>query len=424
MGIAIKGAQVILPGGEMRCTDVYVEGDSIVSVGEIPEGFAEDTTINGAGKLLTAGFINAHTHVYMTALRNRADDLNFMTWLFDTVMPLENRLTDEDAYWSVQLGVMEMLLSGTTSMIDMNMFGRATAKALHDAGFRGAVSRSVVTPDDMNNDIRMRECEDVISEFSHSPVLTFMMAPHAPYTCSEEYLRRVAEKAEELGVFLHTHLSESRDEQKKIFNQYGCTPAELYDRCGILTERTLCAHCVYLSEKEIELFAQRGVSVAHNPASNMKLGNGFAPVELMLEKGVNVALGTDGCCSNNNQSMLREMALAALIHKGTAESATAVTAEKVFDMATLNGARAMGMAGILGEIKPGMKADLSLFDLSYPGFYPLGDPKAAFCYASAGLRAETVLVNGRILLDKGEFTSIDAERVRYEIEALDRRLGR
>lgn len=426
MKTLIKGAAAILPGDLFRETDVYIDGDHIISVGEAPPDFEADRVINGEGRLLSPGFINAHTHIYMTALRNRADDLNFMTWLFDKVVPMENKLTDEDAYWSIQLGAMEALLSGTTCILDMHMFPVTTAGSLHDSGLRAVVSRGLQggAEDMESGEKRFAQAEEEMRAYAESPTISFMLAPHAPYTCDDVYLRRVAEKARELGVGIHTHLSESLDEQEKIMARYGRTPAELYDSCGILTDKTVCAHCVYLSESDMELLAERGASVAHNPASNMKLGNGFAPVGRMLEKGINVALGTDGCSSNNNQSMLREMSLAALIHKGTAREATAVPAKRVFDMATVNGAKALGFGGLLGTIEPGMKADLSLFDLDYPGFYPLGEPKAALCYASAGLRAETVLVNGRVLLDGGEFTTIDRDKVKYHMDALVKRLGR
>lgn len=424
MKIIIKNALTILPGNEYKTTDVCIDGDTICAIGAAPADFAAERVIDGTDKLLSPGFVNAHTHIYMTALRNRADDLNFMTWLFEKVVPMENKLTDEDAYWSIQLGCMEMLLSGTTSLLDMHMFPVTTARALADAGIRAAVSRGLQGDEDSMEAGRARfvQVETEINEYGHIPTLSFMLAPHAPYTCGEAYLRLVAERAEQLGVGIHTHLSESRDEQEKCFARYGCTPAELYDRCGILTENTVCAHCVYLSDSDMSLLAKRGTSVAHNPASNMKLGNGFAPVPRMLELGVNVAIGTDGCCSNNNQNMLREMQLVSLIHKGTAEEATAMPASKVFDMATTNGAKALGLGEITGEIRVGKRADLSLFDLNEPGFFPIGDPKAALCYSSAGLKADTVLVNGKILLDKGEFTTIDADKVRFKIKAVSARL--
>ncbi len=426
MKIAIENALAILPDDVCETATVYIDGDSICAVGQKPEGFAAEKTIDGRDKLLSPGFINAHTHVYMTGMRNRADDLGFMAWLFENVMPMEETLTDEDAYWSIQLGVMEMLLSGTTCLNDMHIFPLTTAKALADCGFRAVVSRGLVGDEEnwQGGLDRLKVAEEEISEYKNIPTLDFMLAPHAPYTCDEAFLRLVAERASELGVGIHTHLSESQDEQNKAFAKYGCSPAELYDRCGILTEKTVCAHCVYLSDSDIALLAKRGASVAHNPASNMKLGNGFAPLQRMLDGGVNVAIGTDGCCSNNNQSMLREMQLAVLIHKGTEKDATAIPAKDVFKMATIGGARALGLGGKTGEIRVGMKADLSLFPLTDPGFFPLVEPKAALCYSSSGLRAETVLVNGKVLLENGEFLTIDTEKVRYYVERLTKRLGR
>lgn len=425
MKTVIKNALTILPEG-YKTTDVYIDGDSICAIGNEPQNFAADHVIDAADKLLVPGFVNAHTHIYMTSMRNRADDLNFMTWLFDTVVPMENMLTPEDAYWGIQLGCMEMLESGVTSILDMHMFPMATAKALADAGMRAVVSRGLQGGRDSKEagEERIAQAVAEMEAYRSVPTLGFMLAPHAPYTCDDYYLTRVAEKATELGVGINTHLSESMDEQKTIKERYGITPAELYDKCGILRDNTVCAHCVYLSESDMDLLAERGSSVAHNPASNMKLGNGFAPVPLMLEHGVNVCLGTDGCCSNNNQSMLREMGIAALIHKGTSREATTVTAAQVFDMATVNGAKALGLGDKTGEIAVGKRADLSLFDLNSSGFFPLGDPKSALCYANAGLKAETVLVNGEILLDKGEFKTIDAERVRYEIKQLQQRLDK
>lgn len=424
MDILIQNALTILPEDEIKVCSVYIRNGLIAAIDEKPQGFLEEKVIDGSGRLLVPGFVNAHTHIYMSCLRNRADDLGFMPWLFDNVIPLENKLSHDDAYWGIQLGCMEMLMGGITSILDMHMFPQTTPRALADAGLRAVVTRGLQGGRDNveGGELRIKQALDEKHEFENVPTLSFMLAPHAPYTCDDEYLKHIAKLAKELKMGIHVHLSESEDEQKTIRERYGCTPAELCEDCGILTESTICAHCVYLSEGDIELLSKRGTSVAHNPASNMKLGNGFAPVESMLNHGVNVALGTDGCCSNNNQSILREMQLAALIHKGTACSPTAVSAKKVFDMATVNGARALGLQGVVGEIKPGMAADLSIFNLDYPGFFPLGEPKAALCYASSGLQAETVLVNGRVLLEKGEYKTIDADRVKFEINALSKRL--
>ncbi len=312
MSILIKGALAILPE-ESRVCDVYIDGDTIAAIDEAPSGFVPERVIDGAGRLLSPGFINAHTHTYMTAMRNRADDLNFMTWLFDRVLPMEDKLTEEDGYWGVLLGCMEMLLSGTTAFLDMDIFAGATARALSDCGFRGVVCKGLQDIDGESAGLRRVElAAREMEEYKGIPNIGFMLAPHAVYTCSENYLRIVSEKARELNVGIHTHLSESQDEQDKTYKQYGVSPAAVYERAGVLGKSTVCAHCVYLSDADIDLLAHSGTSVAHNPASNMKLGNGFAPISRMLERGVNVALGTDGCCSNNNQNMLGEMQIAAL----------------------------------------------------------------------------------------------------------------
>lgn len=425
MNILIKNACTILPDGYDENGLVAIRNGEIAAVGTVPADFRADKTIDAKGKLLTPGFVNAHTHVHMTALRNRADDLPFTAWLFENVMPMEETLTTQEAYWSVQLAIMELLRSGATCFLDMHMFPGTLGRATVDAGMRAVLSRGLTggADDPEGGARRIREAKQDIERFKGEDLLTFMVGPHAPYTCDEAYLKQVAELADELGVGIHTHLSESEDEQKTVRERYGCTPAEFYDRCGILRQNTVCAHCVQINDSDMALLAERGVSVAHNAASNMKLGNGFADVPALMAHGVNVCLGTDSAASNNSLSMLREMELVSLIHKGTHRDATSVSASEVFDMATKNGAKALCLAGKVGEIKPGMRADLALFDMSSIGFFPVGNPKAALCYSSAGLCADTVLVNGRVLLERGEYKTIDAERVKFEIEKLDRRLS-
>ena len=424
MNTLIKNALAILPEGISENCTLCIRDERIVAINSIPGDFTPEKTIDAAGKLLIPGLINSHTHVHMTALRNRADDLGFMTWLFDKVVPMEDKLTEEDAYWSIQLAFMEMLRSGVTSFLDMHMFPDTVASATVDAGMRGVLSRGLqkFDNDPEGGKRRIAQAMADVERYKGVSTLSFMLAPHAPYTCGEDYLQEIADLARKKDLAINTHLSESQEEQDQIMLRHGLTPAEYYDRCGILTERTVCAHCVYLSESDMVLLGERGTSVAHNAASNMKLGNGIAPVPAMLGHGINVCLGSDSTASNNNQSILREMQLVSLIHKGVRRDPTTITAQQVFDMATKNGAKALGISDKAGEIAVGKCADLALFDLKSPGLFPLGEPKAALCYGSAGLVADTVLVNGKVLLENGEFTTIDTERVYFQLEALAKRL--
>lgn len=424
--ILLKNVSAILPadgGAAAKNCSVAVENGKIAAILPADTDAAAARVIDGTDKLLTPGLVNAHTHVYMTGMRCYADDLKFDDWLFGRVMPKEDAMTPEDAYWFNLLGCMEMLSGGVTAYLDMHMFPGMSARAALESGMRAVLSRGLAGGgDDAEGGARrLREAKAEMAEFEHEKRLGFMLAPHAPYTCSEDYLREIAEAARELNVGIHTHLSESAGEVAGVYEQHGCSPIEYFDRLGLLTDRTVAAHCVHLSEKDIDLLASRGVYVASNPASNMKLANGFAPVPEMLEKGVKICLGTDSTASNNSLSILREMSLVSLIHKGRSCDEQSVTAQETFRMATKTGSEALGLHG--GEIAVGRNADLVLFDLKQPGLTPLGDAVAALCYASQGLRADTVLVDGKVVLEGGTFSGIDAERVYFEVQKACKRLG-
>ena len=420
MNILISDILAMLPGGAETCS-VYVSGGVIASVSKAPDGFLADKTINGSGKMLIPGFVNAHTHAAMTLLRNCADDLLFNDWLFGRIFPLEEKLTGDDVYWGVQLAVMEMLRSGTTAFIDMYYFTDYYIRAIEQSGIRCAYSRGM-TGDSPAAESKLREALDEIDRFSGKDNITFMLAPHAPYTCDEGFQREVAAEAKRLNLPIHTHLSESLTEIDTIRERCGCTPTELCDRTGLLTDTTVAAHCVHLTDGDIKILAGRGVTVATNPVSNLKLANGVAPVPKLLKAGVKVALGTDGAASNNSLNMFRELSMLTLIHKGVGHDALAVTAREGFRIATLGGAAALGYGG-LGEIKPGNIADLAIIDLDRPNMQPLNNPAAALAYSANGSEVETVMVGGRVLMENREFLTIDSKRVIYEAEKVCERIG-
>ena len=415
--------------------DVYIDGNRIVGVGQEPEGFQPDRVLAAADKLVIPGLINSHTHNYMTLFRNSADDVPFEEWLFQRVMPREDRMTPEDAYWGALLGIMEMLRTGTTCFNDMQMHIHQTAQAAADSGIRAVIGRGLSgttaaagsgeTGDaaDAGGSRRLREAIQELERWQDHPRLRFTIAPHAPYSCDAGYLRRAAVVAEKRGLRLHIHLSESVSEVENLRKETGLSPIAYAEKLGLFRVPAIVAHCAQVDAADIRILAENHVSVATNPASNMKLGNGFAPVPEMLAAGVNVCLGTDGAASNNSLNLFREMGLVTLIHKGNTRTATAVSAEDALDMCTIRGARALGLEEELGGIEEGKKADLAILNLREPQLMPWNNKVSALCYSANGSEVETVLVDGEILLENREFKTIDAERVYFEAQRRAERLG-
>ena len=408
-----------------RKADVCIAGGKIAGIGSVPEGFVAARRIDGTGKLLIPGFINGHTHVPMTILRNTADDLKFHDWLFGRILPLEEQLLPADCYWGTQLGLMEMLRTGTTCFLDMYFHIGEMVQAISDAGARAVLSRGLMggASDQIGGETRLREAREEIVRFSGKGNIRFMLAPHAAYTCDPDYQREVAETAKELGVGIHTHISESVQEVADIRAEYGKSPVALMAETGLLTNRTVAAHCVHLSEADIGIFAAYGVHVAHNPVSNLKLANGVAPIPALRKAGVNVCLGTDGTASNNALNMFGEIKQASLLHKGISGDPQAVSASEALEFATVNGARALGLDGLVGKIAVGYEADLALLGLAHPNMQPQNDQVSALAYAASGHEVEMTMVKGEILYENGSFPTIDSGRVYHEVEQVCKRIG-
>ncbi len=427
MKLWIQNGWALLPGEngpEAKQADLYIDGDRIVGVGQAPEGFQPDRTLAAADKLVIPGLINCHTHNYMTLFRNSADDVPFEEWLFRRVMPREDRMTPEDAYWGAMLGIMEMLRTGTTCFNDMQMHIYQTTQAAVDSGIRAFIGRGLSgTATDEGGARRLREAIQEMERWQHHPRLRFTIAPHAPYSCDGAYLQQAAEEAEKRGLRLHIHLSESVSEVENLKKETGLSPIAYAEKLGLFQVPAIVAHCVQVDEKDIEILAENQVSVATNPASNMKLGNGFAPVPEMLAAGVNVCLGTDGASSNNSLNLFREMGLVTLIHKGNTRTATAVSAGEALEMCTTRAAKALGMERELGSIAVGKKADLAILNLQEPQLMPWNNLVSALCYSASGYEVETVLVDGEVVLENREFRHIDAERVYFEAAQRAKRLG-
>lgn len=425
MGIVLKDILAVLPeGNESRIekTSVYIDGDKIVGIGTEPASFKADKVIDGKNRLAIPGLINCHTHSYMAFMRNIADDLSFMDWLFGRIDPIEQKMTDEDTYWGACLAIIEMMKSGTTCFNDMMMNIKQTTRAIKESGMRAVMCRGLVgTAEDDGGRIdqtyeEMEFCRDCDR-------ITFKFGPHAPYTCSEDYFRRVSDEAKKAGIGIHVHLSESVSEIEGCRKDHGCSPIEMADRNGLFDVPCIAAHCVQVDDKDMDILAKKGVSVVSNPASNMKLGNGFAPIPEMMEKGINVCLGTDGAASNNSLNMFHEMSLMALIHKGTHKTPQCVGAQEVLKMATINGAKALGLSEVTGSIEIGKKADIAILDLNNPSLMPNNNLIAGLCYSANGSEVDTVIIDGKITMEGRKILTMDEELVYSKVNAIIERMG-
>lgn len=427
MGIVLKNILALLPEDDMdviRETDIYIEGSKIVSVGKRPEGFSEDRVIDGKDRLAIPGLVNCHTHSYMSFMRNVADDLSFMDWLFGTIDPIEQQMTDEDTYWGACLAIIEMMKSGTTCFNDMQMNIHQTTRAVKESGMRAVISRGLVgSGNDEAGRMRLNQAYEERDAAADCDRLTFMLGPHAPYTCDDGFMRIVSEEAKKNNMRIHVHLSESESEIEQIKEKYHCTPIEMAEKNGLFDVPAVAAHCVQITESDMDILRKKNVSVVTNPASNMKLGNGFAPVPEMLEKGINVCIGTDGAASNNSLNLFHEMSLLALIHKGVAKTPQCISAKETIRIATINGAKALGLEKEIGSIEEGKKADIAILNLNTPSLTPRNNLIAGLSYSANGSEVETVIIDGKITMEERKILTMDEELVYKKINEIIVRMG-
>lgn len=422
MKIKISGAETLLFDGKKPYTkkcDIYITDKIISGVDKMPEGFSADKTIDGTNRLVIPGLVNAHTHAYMSFFRNIADDLEFNDWLFGRILPLEDKLNSEDIYWGTLLGALEMTATGTTSYVDMTIDMEGSVRGALDSGLRASVSRGLVG-EGANEGGAVRLSENLRYLSSQTDRLSVILGPHAPYSCDPEYLKIVTAAAKEHSLPMTIHLSESLKEVDDIKKAYGCSPIELMDKTGVFDVPVIAAHCVQLSDSDIEILARRGVTVATNPISNAKLANGFAPLVKLNDTGVNIAIGTDSAASNNTLNMFSDINFASLVHKGTGHNPLAISASEAIYFATAGGAAATGKK--VGRIEEGYLADIAILNTDLPQFCPKNDYIAALCYSANGSETETVICGGEILMENKEYKKLDKERIFFECEKIIERI--
>ena len=419
MKTLLKNAMIYTPEGAAEGY-LAVEGKTISYIGaERPAG-EFDREKDMAGKLLLPGLINGHTHTPMTLLRGVGTDLPLQKWLFDTVFPIEGRLTQDNIRVGAQLALLEMLSSGTTGFSDMYFYPDCAAEAVAQSGIKANLCQHVqsFSPDDRYAANQQAKRADELRRTFHGAADGRILVDaclHAEYTnFSEDVVRGVADFAKEYGLHMHVHLSETKSEHQECMARHGgLTPAAWFERMGVFDVPCAAAHCVWVSEEDMEIFRRRGVTVVHNPTSNMKLGSGFAPVPAMMEKGINVTLGTDGTASNNNLNMPEELHLASVIHKGCRGDAAVLPAKAVMEMATVNGARQQGRDDT-GVLAVGKRADLIAIDLDKPHLTPCLDAAGLVAYSAQGSDVCMTMVDGAVLYENGEFLTLDREKILFE----------
>lgn len=407
--IPVAPEGVVLADHAVAVTDGKIA--AILPRNELRKRFRASRTVALPGEVLLPGLVNLHTHAAMTLLRGYADDLPLMRWLQERIWPAEARHADaEFVEAGTLLAAAEMLRGGVTCFNDMYFYPTAAAKSAIRAGMRAVLGMVVIEfPTAYAED-----AEDYLAKglaardaLANNPLIDFCFAPHAPYTVSDRSFERIAALAAQLDCPIHVHVHETRQEIEESERQHGCRPIARFERLGLLSPRLIAVHAVHLSHSEIDLFARRGVHVAHCPTSNLKLAAGIAPMASLESRGINFGLGTDGAASNNRLDIFHEMRHAALLAKGASGDATALTAHRVLAAATLGGARALGIDGRIGSLNPGKAADMISVRLDHWELMPCFDPASHIVYSAGREHVRNVWVGGEAVLQNGEFTRLN-----------------
>lgn len=433
MSVLLFTNATILPmtavGEETRtfCGALGVAGNRIAFVSDDPRDEADfraahpDARIlDCRGKLLMPGLIDTHCHAAMTLQRSYADDIPLMTWLNDYIWPFEARQTPDDVVLGMTLGIAEMLLGGVTSFADMYYFENRCVETVDRLGIRAMLGCNYF---DTNIDEVFPQIEEAARLAAGRDRIRIAVAPHAPYTVSQENLLRGKALADRLGLHRMIHVAETQDEVRIVRENFGCSPVKYLDSIGFLDERTIGAHCVWVDDEDIDILARRGVTVSHNPQSNMKISSGVAPVQRMLRRGALVTVATDGPCSNNDLDMFEELRTAAFLQKSATGDPLALPAYEALRLATVNGARAMGRAdGELGVLRAGALADVVVVDLQKPHLQPIHDVMSNLVYCGKAADVETVVIDGCIVVENRRIEGLDLPQLYRDAAAAVERI--
>jgi len=413
------------PGSEpIKSGAVAVADGRIAAVGpaeELLELSPSGDVLNAGNSIILPGLVNTHSHLAMTLLRGIADDIPLKEWLEQHIWPVESKyMNRETVRLGTELATAEQLLAGVTTTADMYFFGDEVSAVLAEAGMRGVVAESLIdipTPRCATPEEMLEKQRELLETYSSHPLITPSVAAHSPYSVSAANLVKEAELAEEYEVSMQIHLAETTWEVEKLLGEKGVSPVAYLADLGVLSERTVAAHCVHVSSEDIELLAEFEAGVSHNPVSNLKLASGVSPVPAMVAAGVKVGLGTDGAASNNTLDLLRDMQLAALLHKGIVGDPTVLPARTMLEMVTINGARVLGLENI-GTLTEGREADLICVAVDGPHTAPMYDPFSHLVFAARSSDVRHVMIRGQVVVRNHELQTMDHERIEAQAREL------
>jgi 5-methylthioadenosine/S-adenosylhomocysteine deaminase len=414
--ILIKNALILNPNNfENKKQSLLIKDDLIAEISDEIDDSNADKIIDAEGKILLPGLINTHTHLSMTLFRGLADDLSLDSWLNDHIWPMEANLNGDYCYIGALLGAVELIKSGTTTFSDMYFYMEDVARAVDDAGIRAVLSYGMID----FGDAERREAEikenmalyDACNGMADGRIKVFF-GPHSPYTASEELLVKVRELADEHNIGIHIHVSETQKEINDSLDERGIRPFEYLEKIGFLGPDVVAAHCVWLSDEEIEIIKKHGVKVSHNPCSNMKLASGVSPVSKLIENDICVSIGTDGASSNNNLDLIEELKTASLLQKVSTLDPKVLTSDEAIEMATIKGAEALGLDDEIGSIEVGKKADIILIDTNSANMVPDSSSLSSnVIYSANGSNVDTTICNGKILMENKKLTTLDEDEI-------------
>ena len=419
--ILIKNAYIVSMVSPISKADLLIEDNIIKEIGIID--CEADRVIDATGKVIMPGLINTHTHLAMSVFRGYSDELELMDWLSKKMWPIEDKMIPNDAFWASMLSMMEMIKSGTTTFNDHYFFEDETARAASEIGMRGMISRCVIG-DGEGADTRLEEAESLYNDWNDTSDgrIKVCVGLHAPYTCPPETIKKGVELAKKLNTPIHIHYLETEDEIKQVYNKYGQTATEYLKSCGLFDVKTILAHGVQMNKDDMDALKMYDTAIIHNPISNQKLGSGIAPIKEMLEAGLVVGFGTDGQGSTNTLDMFEEIKSAAYLQKVKHKSATAISGYDVLKMATIDGAKALGLEKEIGSLEVGKQADVIMINLDKSHLLPVHDIYSTLAYSVNGADVEMVIIDGNIVMEDRRMLTIDEEVVKQEINKVVSRL--